>query len=132
MKTNPRPTPQERRTARVRALSHAVSGALVAAAVAFADALSDTPVAALLAGALLLTVAVVVADPGNHLLATAAPQPPITGADLVTCVSTARISLPEHELAVAGAVGVYRVGAHSLRAVAESDTDTTAIPAVRA
>ena len=73
---------------------------------------------------------------GFGLLETVAPLPdvhtPVTGAALLTEVSTARMSLPDHELALAGAVGVYRVGVHSLRALAESDAPTTAIPQVQA
>ncbi len=139
MKVHPTPSLQDHRAARVRGLSHAVSGALVAAAAGTAAALFDTPVAALLAALLLVTAAFVVADPGNHLLATVAPLP-LHGADLVTAVSTVRVEAvrpapgvyPTHETAVAEQFGVLRVGAHSLRALAESDTPTGVIPAVTA
>lgn len=124
-------------TAQRDSLRHATGGALLAVAVSLAAALRDVPTAALLASLTVALFALVVVDPGKHLLATVAPlpdvhTPPVTGADLVTCMSTARISLPAHELALAGAVGVYRVGAHSVRAVAEADTATTAIPQVQA
>lgn len=91
--------------------------------------------------ALLIAAGALLALPGTlygwGLLETVAPlpdvyTPPVTGADLLAEVSTARISLPGHELALAGAVGVYRVGVHSVRALAESEVATTAVPQVRA
>lgn len=123
------PVTDAQRAARSRAVRHAFGGALLALAVTAVAMLWDIPVAAVLVSALLVTAAFVVVDPGDGLLATSAPQPPVTGADLIAEVSTMRISLPGHELALAGAVGVYRIGRHSL---AGQTADTRAIPQVTA
>jgi len=88
--------------------------------------------------AMLIAVAALILAPfarwGFDLCETVAPRPdvhtqPVTGADLIGEVSTARISLPDHELALAGAVGVYRIGRHSL---AGQTAATRAIPQVQA
>jgi len=126
-------TPQMR-AHRARALRHAAGGALLALALVALVVLHDVPIAALLTSLTLVTIALVVVDPGKHLLATIAPLPdvhtqPVTGGDLLAEVSTARISLPDHELALAGAVGVYRIGRHSL---AGQTAAARAIPQVQA
>jgi hypothetical protein len=130
---------------RRRALRHAFGGALLALALVAVVVLRDVPIAALLTSLTLVTIALVVVDPGKHLLATAAPlpdvhTPPVTGAALIADVSTMRVEAVKPTppraadgelLAVASAAGVparwpaHRVGLHS---AAGRDTATTAIP----
>jgi hypothetical protein len=105
----------------------AAAGLLGAAGVVTALTLADV----MSGWALLIAVTALIAAPltrwGFGLCETVAPLPPITGADLIAEVSTARIALPDHELALAGAVGVYRIGRHSL---AGQTANTAAFPQV--
>lgn len=104
-----------------------LAGPIVGAGAVAAVALRDVPTAVLLVALLTAALLVAALNTDGNL------APPVTGADLLTTVSTMRVTAvrpaaghyPRGETALAMAVGVY-VPRHSC------DTPTGVIPAVRA